>query len=294
MAKKNALGKGLGALISNDSLETTKDVPVSVENYEIEISKIKANPGQPRTSFDEISLAELAESIKTHGIIQPLTLRETVYGEYQIISGERRFRAAQLAGLTTVPAYIRTANDQETLEMALIENIQREDLDAIEIALTYKRLIDECKLTQEALSERVGKKRSTVANYLRLLDLEDDIQQAIKDGKISMGHAKPLLAVTNSGIREKLAKKVIDEGLSVRQIEEITQSLTQKKGQKRQPEKQRTEDLSDRFCVLLELLDAKFNNKIQFKRNKNGDGGSIVINYASDDEIETFIKNLSI
>jgi ParB family chromosome partitioning protein len=294
MVKKNVLGKGLGALISNDSIETTKEVPVSVENYEIEISKIKANPSQPRRNFDEILLAELAESIRTHGIIQPLTLRETVYGEYQIISGERRFRAAQLAGLTTVPAYIRTANDQETLEMALIENIQREDLDAIEIAITYKRLIDECKLTQEALGERIGKKRSTVANYLRLLDLEDNIQQAIKNGKISMGHAKSLLSLTNSGIREKLAKRIVDEGLSVRQVEEITKTMTQKKEQKRKPEKQHPEDLSDRFCLLLELLDAKFNNKIQFKRNKNGDGGSIVINYASDEEIETFIKNLSI
>jgi ParB family chromosome partitioning protein len=294
MAKKNALGKGLGALISNDSFETTKEVPVSVENYEIEISKIKANPSQPRTNFDEISLIELADSIRTHGIIQPLTLRETVYGEYQIISGERRFRAAQLAGLTTVPAYIRTANDQETLEMALIENIQREDLDAIEIALSYKRLIDECNLTQEALSERIGKKRSTVTNYLRLLDLEDDIQQAINNGKISVGHAKPLLNLPNPKIREKLAKRIIDEGLSVRQVEEITQSMKQKKEQKHKPEKPRTEDLSDRFCVLLELLDAKFNNKIQFKRNKNGEGGSIVINYISDDEIETFIKNLSI
>ncbi|MDR1169484.1 MAG: ParB/RepB/Spo0J family partition protein [Prevotellaceae bacterium] len=293
MAKKSALGKGLGALISNDSVENTKDIPVSVENYEIEISKIKANPDQPRTSFDEKSLNELADSIRTHGIIQPLTLRETVYGEYQIISGERRFRAALLTGLTTVPAYIRTANDQETLEMALIENIHREDLDAIEIALTYKRLTDECKLTQEALSERVGKKRSTVANYLRLLDLEEDIQQSIKDGKISMGHAKPLLGLTNSDAREKLAKKIVDEGLSVRQVEEIIQKTTQKKETKH-GEKSRPNDLSDRFCVLLELLDAKFNNKIQFKRSKNGEGGSIVINYASDEEIETFIKNLSI
>ncbi|MDR2286773.1 MAG: ParB/RepB/Spo0J family partition protein [Prevotellaceae bacterium] len=294
MGKKIVLGKGLEALIKNDSIKPTNDVPVSVENYEIEIIKIKANPDQPRTSFDEISLTELAESIKTHGIIQPLTLRETGYEEYQIISGERRFRAAQLAGLTTVPAYIRTANDQETLEMALIENIQREDLDAIEIALTYRRLIDECKLTQEALSERIGKKRSTVTNYLRLLDLEDNIQQAIKDGKISIGHAKPLLSLTDSGIREKLAEKIIVEGLSVRQVEEITQNMKQKKDQKHKPEKQHPEDLSDRFCVLLELLDTKFNNKIQFKRNKNGDGGSIVINYASDDEIETFIRNLSI
>jgi ParB family chromosome partitioning protein len=294
MAKKNVLGKGLGALINTDYTEHTKDVPVSAENYEIEISKIKANPDQPRTSFDEHSLEELADSIRIHGIIQPLTLREIVYGEYQIISGERRFRAARLAGLTTVPAYIRTANDQETLEMALIENIQREDLDAIEIALTYKRLIDECKLTQEALSERVGKKRSTVTNYLRLLDLEAEIQQSIKEGKISMGHAKSLLGLSNSKTREKLAKKIVDEGLSVRQIEEITQNLTQKKVSNRKTEKQRNEELPEKFGVLLELLDTKFNNKIQFKRNKDGEGGSIVINYASDEEIETFIKNLSI
>ncbi|MDR2027055.1 MAG: ParB/RepB/Spo0J family partition protein [Prevotellaceae bacterium] len=292
MAKKNVLGKGLDALISADSPGQT-DIPVSIENYEIEISKIKANPDQPRTSFDERSLAELADSIRTHGIIQPLTLREVVYGEYQIISGERRFRAAKLAGLTTVPAYIRTANDQETLEMALIENIQREDLDAIEIALTYKRLMDECKLTQDALSERVGKKRSTVTNYLRLLTLEDEIQQAIKDGKITVGHAKSLAGL-DSQTRKKLAKRIIDEGLSVRQIEEITQKLTQKQETKPRQEKPRPEDLSEKFGLLLELLDAKFNAKIQFKRNKSGEGGSIVINYASDEEIETFIRNLSI
>ncbi|MDR2383113.1 MAG: ParB/RepB/Spo0J family partition protein [Prevotellaceae bacterium] len=293
MAKKNVLGKGLEALINSGPLEHTKEVPVSAENYEIEIGKIKANPDQPRTSFDKDSLDELANSIKIHGIIQPLTLREIAYDEYQIISGERRFRAAKLAGLTTVPAYIRTANDQETLEMALIENIQREDLDAIEIALTYKRLIDECELTQDALGERVGKGRSTVSNYLRLLTLEDEIQQSIKEGKISMGHAKPLLGL-DSMTRKKLAKKILDEELSVRQIEEITQNLTQKKESKRKPAKPHPEELPEKFGVLLELLDTKFNNKIQFKRNKNGEGGSIVINYSSDEEIESFIKNLSV
>jgi ParB family chromosome partitioning protein len=293
MAKKTVLGKGLNALISADSPEQTKDIPVSIENYEIEITKIKANPDQPRTSFDEKSLSELADSIKTHGIIQPLTLRETVYGEYQIISGERRFRAAKLAGLTTVPAYIRTANDMETLEMALIENIQREDLDAVEIALTYKRLIDECNLTQDALGERVGKKRSTITNYLRLLLLEDEIQQAIKDGKITVGHAKSFAGL-DPITQKNLAKRIIDEGLSVRQIEEITQKLAQPKEPKRKPEKPLPENLSENFGLLLELLDAKFNTKIQFKRNKNGEGGSIIINYASDKEIETFIKNLSI
>jgi ParB family chromosome partitioning protein len=296
MVKKNALGKGLGALINNESVEHVQDIPVSVENYEIEISKIKANPVQPRTSFDEQSLTELADSIKVHGIIQPLTLREVGYGEYQIISGERRFRAAQQAGMTTVPAYIRTANDQETLEMALIENIQREDLDAIEIALTYDRLINECQLTQEALGERVGKKRSTVTNYLRLLSLDGDTQQAIKDKKISMGHAKSLVTLTNADIRKKIASRIIDEGLSVRQVEEIVKKLSEKKPAKRKTEEkpeEKPEELSDRFCVLVELLESKFNTQIRIKRDKNGEG-SIVINYTSDDEIETFIKNLSI
>jgi ParB family chromosome partitioning protein len=293
MAKKNVLGKGLGALINTDSDEHGKDIPVSIENYEIEINKIKANPAQPRTSFDEESLMELADSIKSHGIIQPLTLREIGYGEYQIISGERRFRAARMAGLTTVPAYIRTATDQETLEMALIENIQREDLDAIEIALTYNRLIYECELTQEALSERVGKKRSTVTNYLRLLTLENDIQQAIRDGQISVGHAKPLMGLLPT-VQKSLVKRIINEGLSVRQVEEIVQNTTKKKEVKHNPEESRTEEMSDKFCLLLELLDTKFNNKIQFKRNKNGEGGSIVINYSSDEEIESFIKNLSV
>lgn len=296
MGKKNALGKGLGALINNESVEHTQDVPVSVENYEIEISKIKANPVQPRTSFDELSLAELADSIRVHGIIQPLTLREIGYDEYQIISGERRFRAAQLAGLSTVPAYIRTANDHETLEMALIENIQREDLDAIEIALTYDRLINECQLTQEALGERVGKKRSTVTNYLRLLTLDGDIQQAIRDKKISMGHAKSLVTLTNPGIRKKIAARIVEEGLSVRQVEEIVKKLSEKKPAKKQPDDKsddKSEELSDRFGVLVELLESKFNRQIHIKRNKNGEG-SIVINYTSDAEIETFIKNLSI
>jgi ParB family chromosome partitioning protein len=292
MGKKSALGKGLGALISSEPVEHGKDIPVSVENYEIEISKIKANPVQPRTSFDEESLKELADSIKIHGIIQPLTLREIGYGEYQIISGERRFRAARSAGLETVPAYIRTANDQETLEMALIENIQREDLDAIEIALTYSRLMNECDLTQEALSERIGKKRPTITNYLRLLTLEDEIQQAIKEGKISVGHAKSLAGLTDSKMQKRIAIEIIDKGLSVRQVEDIVKNISDKKQKKIKPA-DKTEELSDRFCLLVELLETKFNNKIHIKQNSNGEG-SIVINYTSDEEIETFIKNLSI
>lgn len=293
MAKKSALGKGLSALINTDPEENTTrgdiDVPVSIENYEIEISKIKANPGQPRTSFDEAALNELANSIKIHGIIQPLTLREVAEGEYQIISGERRFRAAQIAGLETVPAYIRTANDQETLEMALIENIQREDLDAIEIALTYNRLMSECELTQEALSERVGKKRSTVTNYLRLLTLEDEVQQAIREKLISMGHARALAGLNNAKTQKRLAKRIVEEGLSVRQIEDIIKKLT---GEKPLKPKKEEEELPDRFCTLVELLEARFNNKIHIKRNEKGEG-SIVINFVNDDEVEEFIKNLS-
>ncbi|MDR1895383.1 MAG: ParB/RepB/Spo0J family partition protein [Prevotellaceae bacterium] len=292
MTKKNVLGKGLGALIA-PSEEVKNDVPVSVENYEIAISKIRANPFQPRTSFDEESLQELADSIKIHGIIQPLTLRAMEEDEYQIISGERRFRAAQIAGLKTVPAYIRIANDQETLEMALIENIQREDLDAIEIALSYSRLIDECKLTQEELGDRLGKKRSTVTNYLRLLTLDADVQRAIRERKLSMGHARSLVGLTNPEIQRKLANKIIDEGLSVRRIEEIIKKMAQEKPAKQNSSHSKTDELSDRFCVLVELLESKFNNKIQIKQNRKGEG-SIVINYTSDDDIEKFIKNLSI
>jgi len=289
MAKKSALGKGLSALISNEITQDATDIPVSIENYEIAINKIKANPTQPRTSFEQNALNELANSIRVHGIIQPITLREIEDGYYQIISGERRFRAAQIAGLNSVPAYIRTANDYETLEMALIENIQREDLDAIEIAITYNRLMNECDLTQEALSERVGKKRSTVTNYLRLLALEDEVQQAVKAKQISMGHAKALAGITNTNSQKKLAKRIIDEGLSVRQIEDIIKKLTQEKNPK--PET-KVEELPNRFCTLVELLEGKFNNKITIKRNQQGEG-SITISYSSDDEIELFIKNLS-
>ena len=287
MTKKNALGKGLGALIADVPQNTEK---ISVANYEIDISKIVANPGQPRTSFDEDSLTELADSIKIHGIIQPLTLREINEDEYQIISGERRFRAAKMVGLTTVPAFVRTANDHETLEMALIENIQREDLDAMEIALSYNRLIDECQLTQEELSARVGKKRATVTNYLRLLTLEDEVQQSIKERKISMGHARTLAGITDKKIQRKLANKIVSEDLSVRQIEDIVKKMNEEKLSKPTGKQ---EELSDRFCLLVELLESKFNSKIHIKRNRKGEG-SIIINYASDDDIETFIKNLSV
>jgi ParB family chromosome partitioning protein len=292
MGKKAALGRGLSALIENVTVDDKPHVEQSagiVANTEIEINKIDANPNQPRTYFDEETLKELAASIKVYGIIQPLTLRRTDDDRYQIISGERRFRAAKLAELETVPAYVRTANDSETLEMALIENIQRDDLDAMEIAFSYRRLVDECNLTQEELSERVGRKRGTVANYLRLLTLDYEVQQAVRKGILSMGHARAIAGVENRKEQKKLMQKVLKSELSVRQTEELVKAL----GEAKKPKHKKTqEDLPEKFCNLLELLELNFNNKIQIKRNDKGEG-SIVISFASDDDIERFIQNLS-
>ncbi|HPI70549.1 MAG TPA: ParB/RepB/Spo0J family partition protein, partial [Tenuifilaceae bacterium] len=223
MAKKMALGRGLGALIEDAETpmnreERRADGQALELVREVDIERIKANPFQPRSSFDEEALAELAASIKQLGIIQPLTLR-LVDGEYQLISGERRLRAAKQVGLTTVPAYIRTANDQGMLEMALVENIQREDLDAIEVAISYQRLIDECFLTHDNLSERVGKKRSTITNYLRLLKLPAEIQMGLKERKLSMGHARAIVSVENPEEQLKIYRRIIKGDLSVRQTE---------------------------------------------------------------------------
>ncbi|MEM7161536.1 MAG: ParB/RepB/Spo0J family partition protein [Bacteroidota bacterium] len=227
MTKKKALGKGLGALLEN--VETDfhggLSVPSSTSSTgmidEVQIEDIEVNPFQPRIDFDENALSELAASIAEHGIIQPITLRKSGRNQFQIISGERRFRASQLAGLKSIPAYVRDANDQTMLEMALVENIQREDLNAIEVAISYHRLIDECELTQEELGQRVGKKRSTVTNYLRLLKLEAEIQLALKDKKISMGHARALLGLENKAERIALFHRILNEELSVRKVESI-------------------------------------------------------------------------
>ena len=217
MAKKNALGRGLGALIKQAETEISENRANATDNIDVE--KIEANPFQPRTNFDQESLEELATSIKQLGIIQPITVREIDGGRYQIISGERRYRASLIAGLTDIPAYIRHADDNNMLELALVENIQREDLDAIEVAISYQRLIDECQLTQENVSERVGKKRSTIANYLRLLKLPAEIQLAIRQGQISMGHARALINVEQPEHQLKLLQDIVENELSVRQIE---------------------------------------------------------------------------
>lgn len=232
MSKKKALGRGLNALLSDSENEERleSDLPVvhtspSGSIAEIPVNQIEVNPFQPRTHFDKESLQELSESIKVHGIIQPITVRRLARDQYQLISGERRFQASQLAGLKTIPAYVRSADDQQMLEMALIENIQRENLNAIEIALSYQRLISECSLNQEQLGERVGKNRATVTNYLRLLKLPPDVQIAVRDNKITMGHARAIINVENPDQQLYIFKKILAEDLSVRKVEELVRAL---------------------------------------------------------------------
>jgi ParB family chromosome partitioning protein len=270
MTKKPVLGRGISAMLPDADVvnpprhkfDRPTEVPVKQEKdvNEIKISDIEANPSQPRTHFDEEALKELTESIKTIGLIQPVTVRETEAGRYQIISGERRYRAAKVAGLTTIPVYIRKADDKDLLEMALVENIQREDLDAIEIAISFQRLIDECSLTQESLSERVGKKRATVANYLRLLRLPPQIQLFIRNRKLSMGHARAIVGVDDEKLQLKIARKTIDEELSVRQVETLI-----KKSLLPVPKKQAIttdDDLPEDYFRLIDLLGSYFNNNI--------------------------------
>ena len=234
MAKqKKALGRGLSAILSNPSTDITQtqqkqesSIPLGSIG-ELSIDTIEVNPFQPRTHFDQSALKELALSINELGVIQPITVRKLGYDKFQLISGERRFRASQIAGLSNIPAYIRIANDQEMLEMALVENIQRQSLDAIEIALSYQLLIDECNLTQEKLSERVGKKRSTISNYLRLLNLSPILQAGIRDKMIAMGHAKALINILDEELQLEIYKCIISEGLSVRQTEDLAKSAKQ-------------------------------------------------------------------
>lgn len=289
MAKKNALGRGLGALISDaDQGDNVERAPQSAVN-EIELAKIEVNPFQPRTRFDEEALEELSESIKQLGVIQPITLRKISADKYQIISGERRFRASKMAGFDKVPAYVRTANDDEMLAMALVENVQREDLDAIEVAISYQRLIDECKLTQEQLSERVGKKRSTVTNYLRLLKLPAEIQLGIINRDISMGHARSLVNVEDPDMKVKIFTDIIEKDLSVRQTEDLIRGL--KKGDNPEDEsndKKSQQQLPDAYRKLQVTLEDRFKSKIKFKRQDSGKG-EIVIPFKSDEDLERIV-----
>ncbi len=285
MAKKNALGKGLGALIDGVEKEILeKKIEV---NKNISIDSVESNPFQPRTSFDEQSLEELTLSIKKLGIVQPLTVRETDDGKYQLIAGERRLRAARRAGLTHVPAFIRTADDQAMLELALVENIQREDLDAVEVAISFQRLIEECKLTQEELSERVGKQRSTVANYLRLLKLPAEIQLGIKNRQLMMGHARTLVNIEDPKKQINIYYKIIDGELSVRQAEELVRQLQSEKI--KDPEKQeKKQKLNKDFSRLSEHLGSIFAAKVNFRINEQGKG-KIVIPFENPEDMERIL-----
>ena len=285
--KQKGLGRGLDAIFGND-LPDAKLKPMS-EMAEIDIDMIVPNPTQPRTQFDEEALDELADSIRQLGVIQPVTVKKSDNGKYIIISGERRWRAAQRADLRTLPAYIREVDDENLHAMALVENIQRQDLNAIEIALGMQRLIDECHLTQDALSEKVGKKRSSVSNYLRLLKLPDEVQLALKEGLISMGHAK---AIAGAPAEEqvRMLKKCVKKALSVRQAEELVRTLTEQPA----PAAANADDeeYPETYSRLVEQLEKFFSQEISIKRSKNG-GGKITIGFADDKDIERFIERFS-
>jgi len=284
MAKKNVLGRGLSALI--DGADEYNEVKASVN--EIEISKIVANPYQPRTKFDEEALNELAASIKEMGIIQPITLRRIDGDQFQIIAGERRFRASKIAGLTTIPAYIRTANDEGMLEMALVENIQREDLDAIEIAVSYQRLIEECKLTQEDLSDRVGKKRSTVTNYLRLLKLPAKIQKGIVEKIITMGHARALVNIKDSDMQLMIYEEIQKNEYSVRRVEEIVRNYNEDNSSFQSEEKIIKPKFPTEYEDLNNHLNKFFHSKIDFRIDESGKG-KIVIPFKSAQDLERIL-----
>ena len=284
MKQPKGLGRGLDAIFGTEGLDL-KAKPMS-EMTELAIEKIIPNPTQPRTAFDEEALDELADSIRQLGIIQPITVRRSEEGRYIIISGERRWRAAQRADLKVVPVYIRDVDDENLHAMALVENIQRQDLNAIEIALGMKRLIEECNLTQDALSEKVGKKRSSVANYLRLLNLPNEVQLALKEGLISMGHAK---AIAGAAAEEQLRvlKKCLKKSLSVRQTEELVRALAEKEARTADEE-----EYPESYTRLVEQLERLFTSEIAIKRGKNG-GGKITIGFTDDAQIEQIIERLN-
>lgn len=298
------LGKGLGALLGDQALsqirkpveyvhktvvtpETTEPARATADIMLIPADLIEANPYQPRMSFDNEALEGLAESIKSLGLIQPITVRRKSADRYQIISGERRFRACRLAGLDEIPAYIRDTNDQGMLEMAIVENIQRENLDPIEVAMSYQRLIEECNLTQEQMALRVGKKRASVTNYLRLLKLPAKVQHDLKVGLLSVGHAKVLLGIENEDLQEKLCDLIIKEDLSVRQLEEKIKKLESSENR----QEKNGQDLPDDYFRMLEIFGKFFENSISLKRTSNGKG-TMTIHFSSDEEVKKFLKTI--
>ncbi len=294
LKKRSGLGRGLGALLQDSEVVNETRQAVSLESFntmsDIDVDFIEVNPFQPRTYFDMDALNELAESIRVQGIIQPITVRQLSPDHYQLISGERRLQASKLAGLRTIPAYVRTANDQQMLEMALIENIQRENLNAIEIALSYQRLISECSLKQEELGDRVGKNRTTVNNYIRLLKLPPDIQIALRDNKITMGHARALINIDNIETKLAVFRRIVDEELSVRQVEEIVRNLTNgaplPKNRKDKP------NLKYEFTQLQYKLSSHFGTKVHLKCDEQS-RGEIKIPFTSEEDLNRILELLS-
>jgi ParB family chromosome partitioning protein len=289
--KKSALGKGLSALLENAETDVTSKSGadgVVGSIAQIPLEQIEPNPFQPRTDFEPEALADLTSSIKEQGIIQPITVRKLGYDRYQIISGERRFKASKLAGLTTIPAYIRVTNDQGMLEMALVENIQRQNLNPMEIAISYKRLIDECLLTQEMLSERVGKNRTTVTNFLRLLKLPPEIQAALRSEKLSMGHARAILGVEDITKQLMMYREIVNNELNVRETENMAKEYGNRSTSVKETGK-KTEHLPVEFTKIQNVLSSHFGNKVKVQRSKKGNG-KIVIPFENDDDLNRLLE----
>lgn len=291
--KRPALGKGLSALLESSSTDITSrelsDSSVLGSVAMLPIDHIEANPFNPRTHFEEEALEELSESIATHGIIQPLTVRKLGRNKYQLISGERRFKASQIAGLKEVPAYIRVANDQAMLEMALVENIQREDLNAIEVALSYQRLIQECNLTQEKLGKQISKSRTSITNHLRLLKLPAKIQLAVREKEISMGHARALVALDSEKKQLSIFDKIVEDNLSVRQVEELIRDGKSSSSSKKEKPKHKVSEVQNEFT---ERLSDKVAAKVQIKKQPNGNG-KVIINFNSEVDLNRIIEILN-
>ena len=286
---RKSLGRGLDSILQSPETDiTSRDISgdfVAGAVAEIDINLIETNPFQPRTEFDETALRELAQSIKEQGVIQPVTVRKLGYNKYQLISGERRLRASKMAGLTKIPAFIRVANDEQMLELALIENIHRENLNAIEVAISYQRLIDECNLTQEEVSEKVGKSRSAVANFLRLLKLPPEVQLAIRDGHISMGHARALININDKEEQLKLLQQIIMDEMTVRQTEELADKA---KG-KAEKERKQTNFIPEHFKSKIKTLSQTLNTKVKVKRDIKGHG-SVVIDFKNEAEFDRIME----
>lgn len=303
MSKKKALGRGLNALLSDNDTSDRLEAEMAVASAasssspksginEIAIAEIETNPFQPRTHFDEDALLELAESIRVHGIIQPITVRRLAHNQYQLISGERRFQASKLAGLEMIPAYIRSADDQQMLEMALIENIQRENLNAIEIALSYQRLLSECNLKQEQLGERVGKNRATVTNYLRLLKLPPDIQIAVRDNKLTMGHARAIINVDSADQQLYIFKKTLAEELSVRKVEELVRDMSTPKTGSSSSSSAGPSAAAKEMGQLQSRLSSHFSTRVMVK--SDGKRGEIKIPFVSVEDLNRILDILRV